>query len=65
MRQRRRMRLSDLAGRARVTEAMLSRYENRRQLPSVRTLSKLLDALDAHLLDLGAAVQYVERQSQR
>lgn len=65
MRQQRRMRLADLAGRARVTKAMLSKYENRRQYPSIRTLSKLLDALYATLADLGEAVADVERQSQR
>jgi transcriptional regulator with XRE-family HTH domain len=52
MRLRRGMRQYDLAGRAQITKAMLSAYENRRRVPSLRTLSKLLDALDARLLDL-------------
>jgi transcriptional regulator with XRE-family HTH domain len=55
MRLRRGMRQCDLAGRARVTKAMLSAYERSRRLPSLRTLSKLLDARDARLLDLGVA----------
>ena len=62
MRVRRGMRQSDLAGRALVTKAMLSAYENRRRLPSLRTLSRLLDALDARLLDLGAAVEQVQQK---
>jgi transcriptional regulator with XRE-family HTH domain len=65
MRQRRDMRQCDLAGRARITKAMLSRYERRRQYPSLPTLSKLLDALYATLADLGEAVAYVERESQQ
>lgn len=50
-------RVAELAG---ITKPMLSAYERRRRLPSLRTLSKLLDALDARLLDLGRAVQKVE-----
>lgn len=45
MRERRDIRQCDLAGRARITKAMLSQYENRQQYPSLPTLSKLLDAL--------------------
>jgi transcriptional regulator with XRE-family HTH domain len=55
MRQRRRMRQVDLAGRARITKQMLSTYERRRRFPSLRTLSKILDALYANVSDLGAA----------
>lgn len=65
MRVRQGMRQCDLAGRAGVTKAMLSAYERRRRLPSLPTLSKLLDALYATLADLGKALAYVERESQR
>lgn len=64
MRERRDMRQCDLAGRARITKAMLSAYERRRRLPSLRTLSKLLDALDARLLDLGRTVEEVEAEAE-
>jgi len=54
----------EIARRAAVTKAMLSAYENGKRLPSLRTLSKLLGALDASLLDLGRFVEHVE-QAQR
>lgn len=56
------LRQFELAQRTGVTKAMLSAYERHRRLPSLPTLAKLLDALDARLLDLGVAV---ERARQR
>jgi transcriptional regulator with XRE-family HTH domain len=61
MRQRREMKQRRVAELAGITPAMLSAFELRRRLPSVRTLSSILDALDARVLDLGRAVQHVER----
>lgn len=61
MRQRRGMQQKQLASRAGITPAMLSAFELRRRLPSIRTLANLLDALDARLLDLGRAVEQVAR----
>jgi transcriptional regulator with XRE-family HTH domain len=65
MRQQRQMRQVDLAGRARITKAMMSAYERRRRFPSLRTLSKILDGLYANVTDLGAAMDEIERQVRR
>lgn len=51
----------EIARRAGITRAMLSGYERSKRLPSLRTLAKLLDALDARLLDLGRYVDHVEK----
>jgi transcriptional regulator with XRE-family HTH domain len=51
----------EIARRAGVTKQMLSGYERSKRLPSLRTLAKLLGALDARLLDLGRFVDYVEQ----
>lgn len=52
----------DTAKQARVTKAMLSAYENRKRYPSLRSLARILDALDARLLDLAVAVERVQQQ---
>lgn len=62
LRHQRGLRQFEAAQRAGVTKAMLSAYERRRRLPSLRTLDKLLGALDARLLDLGAAVERVQQR---
>jgi transcriptional regulator with XRE-family HTH domain len=54
----------EIARRAGVTKQMLSGFERSKRLPSLRTLAKLLDALDARLLDLGQAVERVEQRAQ-
>lgn len=56
------LRQVDAAQRAGVTKAMLSAYERHRRLPSLRTLDKILVALDARLVDLGVAVERVQQQ---
>lgn len=62
LRQQRGLRQVEAARRAGVTKAMLSAFERCRRLPSLRTLDKILAALDARLLDLGAAVERVQQQ---
>lgn len=56
------MRQVDTAKQARVTKAMLSAFENRKRFPSLRSLGRILDALDARLLDLGVAVERVQQR---
>lgn len=65
MRVRRRLRQTEVARRATITRAMLSMYENGHRLPSIRSLSKVLDALDAALLDLARAVESVKLRTPR
>lgn len=56
------MRQVDTAKQAWVTKAMLSAYENRKRFPSLRSLARILDALDARLLDLAVAVERVQQR---
>jgi transcriptional regulator with XRE-family HTH domain len=46
----------ETAGAAGITKAMLSAYETGRRRPSLKTLSRLLEALDADLGDLHRAL---------
>lgn len=62
LRERRGLRQFEAAERAGVTKAMLSAYEHGRRRPSLGTLARVLDALDARLVDLGEAVEHVARQ---
>lgn len=55
------LRQYEAAQRASVSKSMLSSYERGRRLPALRTLAKLLDALDAGLIDLGRFVEHVEK----
>lgn len=61
LRQKRGLRQFEAAQRAGISKAMLSGYENRKRLPSLRSLARVLDALDAGLIDLGRFVEHVER----
>lgn len=62
LRERCGLRQFEAAERAGVTKAMLSAYERSRRRPSLATLSRVLDALDARLVDLGSAVEHVKRR---
>lgn len=61
LRKSRGLRQNVAAERAGLSSPALSAYERSRRLPSLRTLAKLLDALDARLVDLGRFVEHVER----
>lgn len=50
-----------LAERAGVTPQSLSAYERGRRVPNLRTLSKLLDALDLGLVEFARVVVRVEK----
>jgi len=57
---RRQYQVAEAAG---VTKAMLSAYETNKQKPSLETLEKILDGLDATLGDLHQALRTVQGQS--
>lgn len=50
----------EIAARAQVTRGMLSSYERGHQEPTLRTLGRILDALDADLVKLQWALHRVE-----
>ncbi len=56
LRMRRALSQTDLARQAGITKAMLSKYERGRQHPSIVTLERILDAMEAGLGDLGLAM---------
>jgi transcriptional regulator with XRE-family HTH domain len=60
LRHMRKLRQQTLAERAKVTLSMVSAFENSNRYPSLRSLARILDALDAGLYDLGRAVERVE-----
>src|SRR5258708_1829245 len=49
-----------LAAAARITKGMVSSYEKDKQLPTLVTLGKILNALDADLCDLYCAIEFVD-----
>jgi transcriptional regulator with XRE-family HTH domain len=61
LRHRRGLKQYELADRAGVTRGMLCAYETGKQLPSVRTLSALLEALRFTYADLEEAAAGVAR----
>lgn len=65
LRKERGFRQQSLAERAGVTLSMVSAFENSNRYPSLRSLARILDALDAGLYDLGQAVQRVEERPPR
>jgi transcriptional regulator with XRE-family HTH domain len=56
LRDRRGLSQADLAQRASLTPSSLSRYESGRAMPSLERLQRLLEALDADVLQLGLAL---------
>lgn len=56
LRTRRNLKQQQVAAAAGITRGMLSAYENGKKHPSIETLDKLLDALDAGLADLDEAL---------
>lgn len=50
---------SEVAEKAGITKAMLSTYEQGRQVPALRTLAKVLNALSCSLIDLCEAIEHV------
>lgn len=65
LRQFRELRQQTLAERATVTLSMISAFENSNRYPSLRSLARILDALDVGLYDLGQAVERVEQRPRR
>lgn len=62
LREKRGQRQYQLAEEAGITKAMLSAYETGKQNPSLVTLEKILDALDADLGGLAEALDYVNER---
>lgn len=62
LREKRGRRQYQLAEEAGITKAMLSAYETGKQNPSLVTLEKILDALDADLGGLAEALDYVNER---
>jgi transcriptional regulator with XRE-family HTH domain len=57
LRDRRGLNQAEVAAKASVTASSLSRYESGRALPSLSRLQRLLNALDADVLQLGLALR--------
>ena len=57
LRDRRGLHQAEVASRAGLTPSSLSRYESGRAMPSLTRLQRLLDALDADVLQLGLALR--------
>jgi len=64
LRERRLWKQNELARRAGVTRAMVSAYEKGTRLPSLRTLSRLLEALGADLRHLDSALNDDQRDQE-
>jgi len=63
LRQTRELTQLDVAQRAAVTKAMISGYETAGRLPSVRTLARLLGALDTDFQGLHEAMEPVGKET--
>lgn len=57
------LRQYEAATAAGITKAMLSAYETGKQSPSLESLEKVLDALDADLVALARALDHVNERS--
>jgi transcriptional regulator with XRE-family HTH domain len=57
------LRQYETATRAGITKAMLSAYETGKQSPSLESLEKVLDALNADLVSLARALDHVNERS--
>lgn len=56
LRKQRELNGREVADRAGITKAMLSSYENEHARPTLRSLERILDGMDADLGDLAAAL---------
>lgn len=59
------LRQYETAKTAGITKAMLSAYETGKQSPSLESLEKVLDALDADLVSLDRALDHVNERASR
>lgn len=62
LREKKNRRQYEVAEAAGITKAMLSSYETGKQRPSLETLEKTLDALEADLATLGDALDHVNER---
>lgn len=61
LRQERGMTQRQVARGAKITPAMLSAYELNKRSPRIHTVCRIVDAMDATLIDLGWALDHVAK----